>query len=66
MVPPALSLSKAPKGYWIFTHSGVLTLLEDNWEEEVRQKMKKGRDKETNRIRLMFGPMLRLYYEQIK
>lgn len=41
-------------------------LLEHNVVEEVMQKMKKGRDKETNSNRLMRGPVLRVYYEQIR
>lgn len=41
-------------------------LLEHNGVEEVMQKMKKGRDKETNRNRIMLGPVLRVYYEQIR
>lgn len=41
-------------------------LLEHNGVKEVMQKMKKGRDKGTNRNRLMRGPVLRVYYEQIR
>lgn len=41
-------------------------LLEHNGVEEVIQKMKKGRDKETSRNRLMLGPVLRVYYEKIR
>lgn len=41
-------------------------LLEHNGVEEVMQKMKKGRDKEINRNRIMLVPVLRVCYEQIR